>query len=278
MSVSTPSAYPSPYPILQLFMNFGRILVLSQNVFREVVRDRILYIIGFYGLIVVASVRLLPEFAASTEDKMLPDFALAFMSGLGVIVAIFIGTGLVNKEIEKRTILMLIAKPISRSEFIIGKFIGLSAVLTVLLLAMTVVMLVCLQIAKVSYSIQAVTIALIFLLLQLCLIAAVAITLGVFTSSLLATALTFGIYMMGTITQDILKLSNISGNPSLQRITQVIYLILPDLSRLDFKNEAVYGLQALPNSVTLIANASYSIFYCVMLLSLAILLISKREF
>ncbi len=259
-------------------MNLARILVLSQNVFREVVRDRILYIIGFYALIVIASMRLLPEFAASTEDKMLPDFALAFMSGLGVIVAIFIGTGLVNKEIEKRTILMLIAKPITRSEFIAGKFFGLSAVLTVLVVAMTAIMLVCLQIAKVSYSIQAITIALIFLLLQLCLIAAVAITLGVFTSSLLATALTFGIYMMGTITQDLLKLGNISRNPAVERITQAMYLILPDLSRLDFKNEAVYGLQALPSSTTLVANASYSIFYSVMLLGLAILLVSKREF
>jgi ABC-type transport system involved in multi-copper enzyme maturation permease subunit len=264
--------FPIPTPMI------SRTFVLATNVFREVVRDRILYIIAFYGLIVVASMRLLPEFAASTEDKMLPDFALAFMSGLGIIVAIFIGTGLVNKEIEKRTILMLIAKPISRSEFIAGKFFGLSAVLTVLVVAMTAIMITCLQIAKVSYSVQAITIALIFLLLQLCLIAAIAITLGVFTSSLLATALTFGIYLMGTITQDLLKLGNLSRNPVIERITQVIYLILPDLSRLDFKNEAVYGLQALPNSTILLFNASYSIFYSVMLLGLAILIFSKREF
>jgi ABC-type transport system involved in multi-copper enzyme maturation permease subunit len=259
-------------------MNFSRTLVLAQNVFREVVRDRILYIIGFYALIVVASMRLLPEFAASTEGKMLPDFALAFMSGLGIIVAIFIGTNLVNKEIEKRTILMLVAKPISRSEFITGKFLGLSAVLTVLVAAMTAIMLACFQIAKISYSIQAMAIALVFLLLQLCLIAAVAITLGVFTSSLLATALTFGIYLMGSITQDLLKLGSISRSPVIERITQAIYLILPDLSRLDLKNDAVYGLQALPSSTALLANASYGIFYSVMLLGLAILLISKREF
>ncbi|MBF2066556.1 MAG: ABC transporter permease subunit [Calothrix sp. C42_A2020_038] len=256
----------------------GRIFVLSGNVFREVVRERILYIIGFYGLIVAASMRLLPEFAASTEYKMLPDFAFTFMSGLGLIAAIFIGTGLVNKEVEKRTILMLIAKPVTRSEFITGKFLGLSAVLSVLVIAMTAIMLVCLQIAKVSYSIQAITIALVFLLLQLWLIAALAVTLGVFTSSLLATALTFGIYLMGTITQDLLKLGNLSRNPFVERVTQAIYLIMPDLSRLDLKNEAVYGLQALPNSITLVGNVSYGIFYIVMLLGLAILIFSKREF
>lgn len=114
-------------------------------------------------------------------------------------MTIFVGTGLVNKEIEKRTILMLIAKPVSRSEFIAGKFLGLSAVLTVIVAAMTAIFLGCMQIAKISYSLPSIAIASVFLLLQLCLLGAVAITMGVFTSSLLATALTFGVYLMGNI-------------------------------------------------------------------------------
>jgi ABC-type transport system involved in multi-copper enzyme maturation permease subunit len=259
-------------------MNFVRAFVLGINVFREVVRDRILYIIAFYALALGTAMRLLPEFAAATEDKMLPDFGLAGMSALGTIVAIFVGTGLVNKEIEKRTILMLIAKPVSRSEFIAGKFLGLSAVLTVLVTAMTVIFLTCLQVAKVSYSVQSIIIASLFLLLQLCLLAAVAIAMGVFTSSLLATAITFGVYLMGSVTQDLLKLGNLSRNPGIERLTQALYLILPDLSRLDFKNDAVYGLQALPNSTLLLTNAGYGILYIFMLLAIAILVFSQREF
>jgi ABC-type transport system involved in multi-copper enzyme maturation permease subunit len=259
-------------------MNLNRPFVLASNVFREVVRDRILYIIGIYGLILAIAMRLLPELAASTEAKMFPDFSLAAMSALGTIVAIFVGTSLVNKEIEKRTILMLIAKPVSRAEFICGKFLGLSAVLAVLVVAMTGIVLGFMQIAKVSYSIQSIAIASLFLILQLCLIAAVAITLGVFTSSLLATALTFGVYLMGNITQDLLKLGNLSQNPSIERITRALFIVLPDLSRLDLKNQAVYGMQALPNSTALLTNATYGLLYSAMLIAIAILIFSKREF
>jgi ABC-type transport system involved in multi-copper enzyme maturation permease subunit len=259
-------------------MNLSRPFVIASNVFKEVVRDRILYIIGIYALILAVAMRLLPELAASTETKMFPDFGLAAMSALCTIVAIFVGTSLVNKEIEKRTILMLIAKPVSRAEFISGKFIGLSTVLAVLVVTMTGIFLGFMKIAKVSYSIPSIAIASLFLILQLCLIASVAITLGVFTSSLLATALTFGVYLMGNITQDLLKLGNLSQNPSIEGITRTMYLLLPDLSRLDFKNEAVYGMQALPNSTTLLTNAGYGLLYSAMLLAIAIFIFSKREF
>ncbi|MFM9156872.1 MAG: ABC transporter permease, partial [Dolichospermum sp.] len=117
-----------------------------------------------------------------------------------------------------------------------------------------------------------------FMFLQLCLITAVAITLGVFTSSLIATALTFAVYLMGNITQDLLALGKLSSNPTMERITQSLYLILPDLSRLDLKNDAVYGLQALPDTITLISHGVYGLIYSFMLLAFAILIFLRREF
>ncbi|NES93287.1 MAG: ABC transporter permease, partial [Okeania sp. SIO2B9] len=100
-------------------MNLGRILAISQNVFWEVIRDRILYLIVFFTLLMIAAIRLIPELSVGTEDKIILDFGLAVMSVLGLIVTVFIGTALVNKEIEKRTVYVLIAKPLSRSELII---------------------------------------------------------------------------------------------------------------------------------------------------------------
>ncbi|MBE9011086.1 ABC transporter permease, partial [Pseudanabaenaceae cyanobacterium LEGE 13415] len=116
---------------------FTRIIAIASNVFREVMRDRVLYLIGLYAAGVLLASRLLPEVAASTEDKILLDLALAVMPVLGLIVAIFIGTNLVNKEFEKRTVFVLIAKPVSRAEFIIGKHWGLSAVLAILITTMS---------------------------------------------------------------------------------------------------------------------------------------------
>jgi ABC-type transport system involved in multi-copper enzyme maturation permease subunit len=102
--------------------------------------------------------------------------------------------------------------------------------------------------------------------------------LGVFTSSVLATLLSFGIYLMGNFSQDLVELGRLSRNPGFQRLTQGLYLILPDLSRLDLKNQAVYGSELLPNPLTLIANAGYGLLYTVLLLAIAILIFSRREF
>ncbi|MDF5707556.1 MAG: ABC transporter permease [Nostoc sp. S4] len=255
-----------------------RIFVLAKNVFQEVIRDRILYIIGFYALILAAAFGILPQFAAATEDKIFLDFGMAAMNAIGLIVTIFVGTGLVNKEIEKRTVLVLIAKPVSRSEIIVGKYLGLSAVLAVLIATMTVIYLLFLQFGKVAHPTASILIAAIFLFLQLSLITAVAITFGVFTASLLATVLTFAVYLMGNITQDLVQLGRLSRNLGIERLTQALFLILPDLSRLDLKNDAVYGLQALPDTTALIINAGYGLLYSVMLLAIAIVIFSQREF
>ncbi len=259
-------------------MNVIRTFFMAKNVFQEVIRDRILYIIGLYGIILAIAFRAIPEFATTTSDKIFLDFGLATMNVIGLIVAIFIGTGLINKEIEKRTILVLIAKPITRSEFITSKYLGLSAVLGVIVTAMTIIYLGFLQFGKLSYSISSIFLASLFIFLQLSLITAIAITLGVFTSSLIATALTFAVYLMGNITQDLVALGKLSRNPGMERITQGLYLILPDLSRLDLKNDAVYGLQALPDTITLITNAGYGLLYSFMLLAIAILIFLRREF
>jgi len=259
-------------------VSLHRIFALATNVFREVVRDRILYITGFYALILAAAIRILPEVAAATEDKIFLDFGLAAMSVLGLIVAVFVGTGLINKEIEKRTVLVLIAKPISRVEFITGKHLGLSAVLALLIAAMTTIYLALLQFSNISYPLGSILLAALFLFFQLSLITAVAIALGVFTSSVLATLLTFCVYFMGNFSQDLVTLGRLSNNPGFQRLTQGLYLILPDLSRLDLKNQAVYGKELLPNPVALIANAGYGLLYTVLLLAIAILIFSRREF
>ncbi|MGB3759177.1 MAG: ABC transporter permease [Rivularia sp. (in: cyanobacteria)] len=259
-------------------MNVNRVIAIANNSFREVVRDRILYIIGFYAVILAIAAMLLPQLAAATEDKMFLDLGLAVMSVLSLIIAVFVGTGLVSKEIEKRTILMLIAKPISRNEFILGKYLGLSTVLALLVVAMSAIYLICLQVNNISYSATSIVINAIFLILQLSLISAVAIAFGVFTGSILATALTFAVYLIGNITQDLLKLAQVSENPGLEKITQALYLLLPDLSRLDLKNDAVYGLSALPDSTTLFINAGYSLVYSAMLLAIAAFIFSRKEF
>jgi ABC-type transport system involved in multi-copper enzyme maturation permease subunit len=257
-------------------VSFGRIWAIASNGFREVIRDRVFYLIGFFALLLVLALRLIPEVAATTENKIIIDFGLAAIDLLGVIVAVFVGTGLINKEIEKRTVLVLIPKPLNRAEFIIGKHLGLSGVLAVLIAAMTIIYLLLLSVSQINYPLGSILISTLYLFLELSLITAIALMFGVFTSSLLATLLTIGVYLMGNLSRDLLELGNLSRNSTLQTLTQGLYLVLPDLSRLNLKNDVVYGI--LPSPLTLLSHGMYGLLYTVLLLAIAILIFSRREF
>jgi Cu-processing system permease protein len=259
-------------------VNLGRTLVIASNVFREVIRDRVLYLIIFYGVVLAAATVLLPYLAASTENKILLDLGIAAIGILGLLIAVFVGTGLVNKEIEKRTVFVMIAKPISAAEFIVGKHWGLSAVLAVLVSAMTAIFFVVLSVKQIPYPAVSLSIAAVFQILELSLISAVAILFGVLTSSVLAMLLTFAIYLMGHLSHDLLTLGNLAKDAAFQQVTQVLYLILPDLSRLDWKNQAVYGTNLLPSPLDLATHAVYGLIYTALLLAIATLIFSRRKF
>lgn len=258
------------------YMSIIRIWVIATNCFREVIRDRVLYFIGFFALLLAIALRLLPEVSANTQDKIFTDFGIGAMGLLSVLVAIFVGTTLVNKEIEKRTVLVMIPKPISRTEFILGKHLGLSSVLAVMLAVMTVIYLGLMSWAKIDYPLGSILISIVYLFLELGLITAVAILFGVFTSSILATLFSFGIYLMGHLSRDLVKLGEISDNSSISAFTQGLYLVLPDLERLNLRNDAVYGV--LPDYSDLLLSGLYGIIYTIFLLAIATIIFSRRQF
>lgn len=257
-------------------MNLFRIWAIAANGFREVIRDRILYVIAFFAIFLALALRLLPEISVGADGKIFLDLGLAATSLLGAIVAIFVGTGLINKEIEKKTVLVLIPKPISRTEFIVGKHLGLSAVLAVMITIMTIIYLGMLYWAKIPFSLSSILLSQAFLFLELAVLTAVAILFGVFTSSILATLFSFGIYFMGHISKDLLKLGAITKNENIETLTKSLYLVLPNLERFNLKNDAVYGL--LPASSELFSTLLYGILYVIFLLTLANLIFARRQF
>ena len=257
-------------------MNLIRVFTIANNGFKEVIRDRILYFIGFFSLLLILAQRIIPEIAAGTHEKILLDVGIGAINILSVIVAVFVGTSLINKEIEKRTLLMLIPKPISRAELILGKHLGLTAVLGVMVAIMMGIYLAMLSISHIDYPTSALITAGIYLLLELSLITAIAILFGVFTSSILATLLSFGVYLMGHFSEDLVELGKLSKNANIESLTTSLYLVLPNLSRLDLKNEAVYGL--LPSFGELAAHAVYGLLYTALLLIISMMVFAQKEF
>ena len=129
---------------------------------------------------------------------------------------------------------------------------------------------------NISYPLKSLSIAIFYILLELALLTAIAMTFSVFTSSILATLLSFGVYIMGHLSRDLLELGRISENNSIEKLTRIIFLILPDLERLNLKNEAVYNI--LPSTGELISTLVYVILYTILLLSVTIFIFSRRQF
>ena len=253
-----------------------KLFTIAQNTFWQVLRDRILYIIVFFTILMLAAVILIPEIAATTEDKIILDFGIAAIDFLSLVVTLFTSTTLINQEIEKRTVYLLIAKPISRLELIVSKYFGLSAILAVLISAMMLIYFIILSLNQIPYPVISLIFSGIFLWLKLSLVVAVGLLFGVLTNSLLATLLTLGVYIMGSLSRDLLNIGQFSENLAIERFMTGLYLILPDLARLDLKNDAVYG--QLPDTGMLLTNLTYGIVYTILLLSISMGIFSQREF
>ena len=257
-------------------MSLIRIWAVASNVFREVMRERIFLTIGFYALLMSISLWLLPSLSGPAQDKILTDFGAATTNLLGVAIAIFVGTNLINKEIEKRTVFTIVTKPIGNMEFILGKHLGLSAVLATLVAGMSAIYLTILSLAHINYQIGPLLLTALFLFIELCLIAAAALLFGVFTSSILAILLTSSFYLVGHLSEGMVKLAGVTKNPGFQHMTDNLYLFLPDLSRLDLKNDAVYGI--VPQPDVLLLNAGYALIYTAILLLLTTVIFSRKQF
>ncbi|NJK60334.1 MAG: ABC transporter permease [Oscillatoriales cyanobacterium SM2_1_8] len=257
-------------------MNWGRIWAVATNAIRETLREQVLYLLLLFLFLLVAAATLLPMFSSESADKLIVDTGLAAIEVVGLLVAIFVGTGAIERETNKRTIFILIAKPLSRAEFLLGKHLGISLVLALLIALMSLIFLGFAQLRQIPLPWGAVAIACGFIFVKLFLVTAFALFFGSFSGALLATMVTFGTYLFGNITEDIRKLGAIAGDEGVQRVTEILYLMLPNLARADLKNEAVYGV--LPPPEVLLGDGVYILAYTCLVLAGAMLVFANRQF
>jgi ABC-type transport system involved in multi-copper enzyme maturation permease subunit len=261
---------------LNISLSLGRVWAIATNVFRETVREQVLYLSLLYTIIVVAAMVMLPEFSYDSSAKMIVDTGVAAIEIVSLIVAVLVGTNLINKEIDKRTIFILIAKPMHRTEFVLGKHLGLTAVVGALVSIMSLIFIVLMAIKQIPIPIGAILIANFFIFWQIMLVGAIAIFFGSFSGSLIASLLTLCAYVIGNFSRDLLTLGEISENPAVKNVTRTFYMILPDLSRANLKNEAVYNI--LPSLLDMFSNGVYILSYALLTLAIAILIFARRQF
>src|ERR1700689_4241770 len=179
--------------------------VVAINTFREAVRDRVLYNLVFFALLLIGAAILVGQISIGIDRLVIVNIGLSAISVFGLVMAVFIGVGLVYKEIEKRTLYSLLSKPIRRWEFLVGKYAGLLFTLAVNTAFMTLGLAVALFYVGRHFerSDASILVAIYFILLEFALVTALALFFSSFSSPMLSTLFTIGIYVTGVSAQDI---------------------------------------------------------------------------
>jgi ABC-type transport system involved in multi-copper enzyme maturation permease subunit len=250
---------------------------VAVNTFREAVRDRVLYNLIFFALMMIGAAILVGEISIGVERLVIVNLGLSAISIFGIIMAIFIGVGLVYKEMEKRTLYSLLAKPIRRWEFLVGKFAGLLLTLVVNTALMTLGLAAALFYVSRSFDRSDATIlaAVYFILLELALITALALFFSCFSSPMLSTLYTLGIYVAGVFAPDIKGVSEYSQSPAIAAVARFVYYLLPNFHNFNVIARAAHG-ETIPFSLVS-QNTLYAALYVTVILVAASAVFSGRN-
>jgi len=219
------------------------ILIVARGVFKESIRDRIPYNLVFFAVLLMAASFLLAQLTAGQDVKIIKDLGLAAAALIGVLIAVFIGIGLVAKEVERRSIYSLLSKPITRGQFILGKYLGLTLTLVANLVVMALAYYAVLAYldwltpanVKLGWEAPATDPRLLkaFVLIgvELMLVTALALFFSTFSSTFLSAALTLAVYVIGHVSEDLRTLESLGASPTLSMLGRGLYFALPNLAR-----------------------------------------------
>jgi ABC-type transport system involved in multi-copper enzyme maturation permease subunit len=250
------------------------IAAIALNTCREAIRDRILYLLLAFALLVIWVSRLLSMLTVGAEEKIIKDVGLSAISLFGVLTTVFVGVSLVVKEIERRTVLTLLACPIARWQFVGGKFAGLVVVLGLNLGLMSATLL-----GIVSLRGEApgsLVPALFLILVELLVIAAFALLFSSLTNPVLAALGTLAVYVAGHLSWSLELLADKVAGGVAGAICHGLYRLLPNFEYLDLKTEAVHALPIEPGRV--VEAAAYGIGYATLVLALACFAFERKDF
>ncbi len=258
--------------------SLGRISAIARNAFREALRDRVLYNLVLFVLLLTGAAIFIGELSGGQERKIIVDLGLSAMLLFGVFIAIFVGVGLVYKEIERRTIYAIFSKPVGRGEFLVGKYLGLCFTLMVNVVVMGIGVSLALIYVSRGWDPLIPTIwpAVLLIYMQLMLLTAVALLFSSFSSPALSALLTFMIFIVGHFSADLKVLAVSLGSTSARWFFTALYYLLPNLSNYSFITPAAHGRT--PAAGFVFANASYALVYITVILAAATLIFSRRNF
>ena len=264
------------------------IATVAVSVFRESVRDKVLYNLVAFAVLLMAASYLIGQLTAGQDIKIIKDLGLAAIATFGLMIAVFIGIGLVWKEVERRSIYSLLSKPLSRGEFILGKYCGLGLTLAVNMAVMVVAWYAVLAYmgASVSAEVRAswgapatdlgMLRAVGLILVELMLVTAIALFFSTFSSPFLSAGMTLGLWVIGHFNADLKNFESVVDSRAAAWLAHGLYYVLPNFSAFDIKQQVVYA-QPIPAGY-LATTALYGGVYIALLLVASVAVFSRRDF
>lgn len=252
----------------------GVIKTIMINTFREAVRDKIFYILLFFGVVLVLFSLVLSNLTLSEPVKIIKDFGLASISLGGVLVAVFVGISMVQKEVDKRTIYVILSKPVKRWQFLAGKYFGLLLTISVLVLIMTILLFVLCFIHEpvVPFELLYAIVAIFF---ELMVIVAFALFFSVFATSFLSGMFTLSIFIIGHLTKDLKALADATENIVFQKTALVLFYVFPNLENLNYKAQVVHKLGI--NLNEFLISLLYSVCYCLAVIFASVYIFNRKD-
>jgi ABC-type transport system involved in multi-copper enzyme maturation permease subunit len=259
-----------------------KIIAIGINTFREAIRNKVLYSLVFFAVVVIISSLAFGALSVHEEARLTTDLGLGGMSSFLVLIAIFVGVNLVYKELERKTVYTLIPKPIHRYQFVLGKFTGLVATLVVLLLMMSSVLLLVLFLQGAPLRPQ-LSMMVVLIFLEVLVVTAIAVLFSSFSTPFLSGLFTVGVFLLGRSVPDIRLVAEKLEQPVLPELLRVVARIVPNLRFFYVTGTELHGEQISVHGTFIDWGyvglaGGYAAFYLAALLLIAIALFSRRDF
>ena len=251
-----------------------QVSALAVATFRETVRDRIFYLVAVFGFVMLASTAVLSPLTVGAQGKIMADTGLAAMAAFGLLVIVFVGSNMVRKELDKGTVLTVLAKPVGRRQYLIGKFLGLNLTLLAMLAVMAVLFMLMLMLAPGTASPSFLE-AFYLTFLELTLINACVVFFSSCVSPVLAAVFTLGVFIVGHLSASIRDFGKLQGGDLQQTLADVVYYLVPNLEVFNVRGAVVHG-DPVGLDHLLLATV-YGVCWTVLLLLLAGAIFARKE-
>jgi ABC-type transport system involved in multi-copper enzyme maturation permease subunit len=252
-----------------------QVLIIALTGFTEARRNQVTVLIAAFTLILILSTTVILNLAIFTLDRVATDFGLGVMSLLLVGLAIFLSSGQLTKEIERRTIFLVLSRPVSRAQFVIGRTLGTVLTLFALQLVMSAVFLVQLWYLNIDMSMALVS-SLVGLSVELVVLCCLGALLSSSAGPIVASSSTVGLYLIGHGASDLYTIATKSKSELVQVVGRALYWVIPQLDRLDYKLQASYRIP--PNWGDVAVASAYGLGYATVALVLAIVVFERVDF